>query len=382
MSYRKPEFAFGTVLVLILVTIGLSGLPMFEKAAAVGSIQFQNISPSEAYDLLTSLSNGIHTPIDVRTEGEWRDERIDTPLPEHPLHFPSTRISSTAGLQDFIDIYNGKTIVLYCRTGSRSANSAQILADSSFQGTVYNMLGGITAWKSAGFPVKQGNQVPLQPIQPIGATNGIIGQTLLFSASADDPDNDAVRHGWDWDGNGVVDQWTDYVSSSAPNNVTHSWGIVGVYEVQVMAEDNVGDNSLFSPSITVIIPHATNNPPSTPDIDGLLRIMPDVVVNYTVVSTDSEGDDVYYNMDFGDLCPSVEWLGPFPSGVPQTLSHVYRERGTYTIRAQAKDIFEETSNWGTLEVAVPSSIVSDYRLVIWLIDCLSTLFKILMPLSV
>jgi len=381
MVHRKQEIAFGTVIALVLVTIGLSGLPMVEEVAA-RSVQYQNISPSEAYDLLTSLSNGIHTPIDVRTEGEWRDERIDTPFPEHPLHFPSTRISSAAGLQDFIDIYEGKTVVLYCRTGSRSASSAQILADSSFQGTVYNMLGGITAWKSAGYPVKQGNQAPLQPTQPIGSTNGVVGQTLLFSVSADDPDNDAVRHGWDWDGDGVVDQWTDYVLSSAPGNVTHSWGIVGVYAIQVMAEDNVGDTSPFSPSITVTIPHATNNPPSTPDIDGLSRITPDVVVNYTVVATDPEADDVYYNMNFGDLCPSVEWLGPFTSGVPQTFSHVYRELGTYTIRAQAKDIFEETSNWGTLEVAVPLSIAPDHWLVIWLIDCLSILFKILMPFSV
>ena len=227
-----------------------------------------------------------------------------------------------------------------------------------------------------------GSVAPNQPQTPTGPTDGGAGVTYTYTTAAIDLNGDAIKYGWDWDGDGVVDQWTDYVSSSASGNVTHNWEPVGVYEVQVMAEDNVGDTSPFSPSLTVIIPHATNNPPSTPNIDGLSRITPDVVVNYTAVSTDSEGDDVYYNMDFGDLCPSVEWLGPFTSGVPQAFSHVYRERGTYTIRAQAKDIFEETSNWGTLEVTVPLPIAPDHRLLIWLIDCLSTLFKILMPLSV
>jgi rhodanese-related sulfurtransferase len=362
------------------MTVNLSDLPSFKPTVAQ-SIQYQDISPSEAYDLLTSPTNGIQVPIDVRTENEWRVERIDTPYPEHPLHFASTRLANTAGLQDFIESYNGKTVILYCRTGGRSASSAQILADSSFQGTIYNMLGGITAWKSAGYISKQGNQAPQQPAQPLGPTNGIIGQTLTFSVSTEDPDNDVVRHGWDWDGDDIVDQWTSYVPSLTEDNITHSWEAVGVYDVQVIAEDNVGDTSPFSPTLTVTIPHAVNHPPTTPEITGPARLQPDIVVNYTVVTTDPENDGVYYNIDFGDLCPTVEWLGPFPSGEPQTFSHVYHERGTYTIRVQAKDIFEEMSDWGTLEVAVPKFIPSDQLLQIRLLEYLFSLLAVLAPSS-
>ena len=43
-------------------------------------------------------------------------------------------------------------ILLYCRTGIRSATAARILNENGYQ-KVYNMLGGITAWNNAGYTV-------------------------------------------------------------------------------------------------------------------------------------------------------------------------------------------------------------------------------------
>ena len=42
-------------------------------------------------------------------------------------------------------------ILLYCRTGRRSANALEILRENGYE-KVYNMLGGITAWVNAGYP--------------------------------------------------------------------------------------------------------------------------------------------------------------------------------------------------------------------------------------
>lgn len=42
-------------------------------------------------------------------------------------------------------------ILLYCRTGRRSANAMRILNENGYE-RVYNMLGGIVAWKDAGYP--------------------------------------------------------------------------------------------------------------------------------------------------------------------------------------------------------------------------------------
>jgi len=42
-------------------------------------------------------------------------------------------------------------ILLYCRTGRRSANALEILRENGYE-KVYNILGGITAWVDAGYP--------------------------------------------------------------------------------------------------------------------------------------------------------------------------------------------------------------------------------------
>ena len=45
-----------------------------------------------------------------------------------------------------------RTYLIYCRTGNRSASALVVMERLQFQ-TVYNMIGGITAWINAGFPV-------------------------------------------------------------------------------------------------------------------------------------------------------------------------------------------------------------------------------------
>lgn len=46
-----------------------------------------------------------------------------------------------------------KPIIVYCRSGSRSASAAGILVENGF-GEVYDMGGGITEWMEKGYPVE------------------------------------------------------------------------------------------------------------------------------------------------------------------------------------------------------------------------------------
>ena len=50
-------------------------------------------------------------------------------------------------------IANGKTIVVQCRTGGRSAVGASILQAAGAK-KVVNLLGGIAAWEKAGLPTE------------------------------------------------------------------------------------------------------------------------------------------------------------------------------------------------------------------------------------
>ena len=102
--------------------------------------------------MLSSTANGIQIPIDVRTPSEWIDERIDTPYPENPKHHCLSDLQDPEKLLEFMQIYEGQEIIIYCLSGGRSLIAAEILVDNGFSGIIYNMLGGISAWKTAGLP--------------------------------------------------------------------------------------------------------------------------------------------------------------------------------------------------------------------------------------
>ncbi len=46
--------------------------------------------------------------------------------------------------------------------------------------------------------------------------------------------------------------------------------------------------------------------------------------------------EIVYIVEWGDDSP-IEYSGPSPSDVAITASHTWYEKGTYTIRAKAKD---------------------------------------------
>ena len=114
------------------------------------------ISVHKAHDMLTSTANGIQIPIDVRTDEEWNEERIDTPEPENPVHYCLDLLQDPTGLQEFVDEYDDKEIIFYCKAGGRSNDAVDILIEkivlNEFDGTIHNMIGGIDAWKDAGYP--------------------------------------------------------------------------------------------------------------------------------------------------------------------------------------------------------------------------------------
>ncbi|HHH80287.1 MAG TPA: hypothetical protein ENL13_05240 [Thermoplasmatales archaeon] len=225
-----------------------------------------NITVGEAWELLSDISNGIQIPIDVRTEEEWRSERINTPYPEYPRHYNLYDLQENHTLlQNLMSTYNGMELILYCKSGGRSSIAANLLSCSGFNGTIYNMLGGITEWKNTGLPTKTGNTSPNQPTQPKGPVVGEENILLNYSCNATDSDNDVIRYGWDWDGDDNVEEWTDYYPSEVTVALTHSWTKAGRYNIKVMVEDFVGDKSGFSPSLNVTI--TPENPPEIKIID-------------------------------------------------------------------------------------------------------------------
>ena len=105
----------------------------------------ENISVSVAHGM---INNSTLYPdlviLDVRTQGEYDAEHLC-----NATLIPLDELESRL---DELYPYNNTEIIVYCRTGVRSANASQILNLNGFT-KVYNMQDGISAWKAAGYDV-------------------------------------------------------------------------------------------------------------------------------------------------------------------------------------------------------------------------------------
>ena len=77
--------------------------------------------------------------IDVRTSEEFKELRLPNSINidfYNPQDF----------MQELEKLDKNKVYYIYCRTGSRSANTCELMKEIGFAKT-YNLLGGITEWE-------------------------------------------------------------------------------------------------------------------------------------------------------------------------------------------------------------------------------------------
>jgi len=84
--------------------------------------------------------------------------------------------------------------------------------------------------------------------------------------------------------------------------------------------------------------------------------MLNTATDYTATCTDAEGDQLWYQFDWGDQHIS-EWLGPYNSGDPCTAPHTYAEVGVYEIKVQVKDLWDSQSDWSPALTVTPACCV-------------------------
>ena len=102
-------------------------------------------------------------------------------------------------------------------------------------------------------------------------------------------------------------------------------------------------------------PGDVNNPPDSPTITGPTSGKAGEYHRYTFQTTDPEGHEIYYYVDWGDDTSTHVWAGPYNSGEALSLDHLYTFEGTYIIKAKAKDHYDMVSEWATLEVSMPKN---------------------------
>ena len=114
-----------------------------------GDSGYVNITPTEAQALIESHQDDPSFIIlDVRSAEEFAAGHLENAL---SLCVLCSDPAFRAGLADFD---RSSTILVYCRTGRRSATASGIMVSEGFT-NVYNMTGGITEWQSLGLPAVQ-----------------------------------------------------------------------------------------------------------------------------------------------------------------------------------------------------------------------------------
>ena len=183
---------------------------------------------------------------------------------------------------------------------------------------------------------------------------GESAETVLVSDGSDDI---FVVH-YNWDGTiawGKRAGGTDYdfgngVSADGNGNTYITGSFMGIADFGPYTLTSPRNNDVF---VAKLSDDGGNFPPNT-QIDGLTNGKAGVEYSYSLVSTDPNGDDVYYYIEWGDG-QIEDWFGLYPSGETQTVKHTWTAEGTYTIKAKAKDIHDAESDWAKLSVTMPKN---------------------------
>ena len=131
------------------------------------------------------------------------------------------------------------------------------------------------------------------------------------------------------------------------------------YTIRLVVYDTVDQESKDETIIYI------SRAPEIPIIDGPTNGIINTNYPYRFNTTDPDEDDVYYYIDWDDGT-TEEWIGPNPSGEYLAVLHSWTEKGTYTIKAKAKDIYGAESDWGTFEVTIPRNKSSESPLTYFL----------------
>jgi rhodanese-related sulfurtransferase len=129
-----PVLVGGVVLVAAVVWL------VFQSAAGSGAVT-GTISPA-AYQQEYVTAGKSHVLLDVRTPAEFASGHIPG----------SINIAVEELPQRLAEVPQGQPVIVYCRSGNRSANALRILAGAGYS-PVYD-LGGIIDWSAAGLPIE------------------------------------------------------------------------------------------------------------------------------------------------------------------------------------------------------------------------------------
>ncbi len=105
--------------------------------------KYQDVNTTQAVQVMNRDNSVV---LDVREDAEIRGGKIKG-AKHIPLAQLKTRMSE-------LDSAKEKPVLVYCRSGNRSAHACDLLTKGGFT-DVYNLSGGVNAWESANLPLSK-----------------------------------------------------------------------------------------------------------------------------------------------------------------------------------------------------------------------------------
>jgi rhodanese-related sulfurtransferase len=131
------KFPFAFIFILLTGVLPLNG-------QVPDSSKYQSLDPYNFQQQYLRTDSSIL--IDVREPFEFKGNRI-----KGAINMPASGNLDKAA--DTLD--RNLTLFLYCTSGFRSSNAAKTLYDKGFR-KLYNLEGGIVAWRKDGMPIEKG----------------------------------------------------------------------------------------------------------------------------------------------------------------------------------------------------------------------------------
>jgi len=130
--------------------------------------------------------------------------------------------------------------------------------------------------------------------------------------------------------------------SETPFTALNTINELGEHEIRVRGWIRLGVLYYVSPgewsdpfTINII-----NEPPEIPTITGPTECLVEVEYTYKVQTTDPDGQDVRYKIEWGD--GTSEWTDYYESGQEVNVTKIWLESGEYDVIVKASDSWEET----------------------------------------
>jgi rhodanese-related sulfurtransferase len=121
-------------------------MSLFSSLFNAGGSSVRRVAPAEAAQL---VADGKAVLIDVREPDEWTDG-VASPAALLAL---SDLTGPRRTWKPFLEKNRDKELILYCRSGGRSARAAQLLAAEGYHTA---NAGGFNDWARAGLPTRRG----------------------------------------------------------------------------------------------------------------------------------------------------------------------------------------------------------------------------------